>query len=389
MDTNMTLCVGTLYHEINDMECLISRILGSLIAQVSIFAIIFNIRFLYWSTYHPNARSRHYPLIISMIISSLSVIIVISPSVFVQCFYCYRWCSPFYCRFEGFVSYLNGCVNMFMLMMISIIRYSSVIQINIKKRWFEQHSSLTVIICWLCGLVFALPPLFHWNEYIPEGIGFHCGLNWFDRSIHSIIYFIITFSFVYFIPLLILIVINIYVYYIIRRLLSVAVTKPNLQMLLNVSEQKQQSTLCTSSSSDTSTTINSERLDSRVSANSVNGSSRSVLRRTGESLQTSQLTRVNRLKADRRFALATTFLISEYLLSWTPYAIVALFYLFNVEFISQQSIIMTICAFTAKTSMILNPFIYIATIKTDQLKTMLFCKKCSCPSCRMKRNIII
>ncbi|CAF4599073.1 unnamed protein product [Rotaria sp. Silwood2] len=99
--------------------------------------------------------------------------------------------------------------------------------------------------------------------------------------------------------------------------------------------------------------------------------------------------RLNSLKADRRFALATILLVSEYLLSWTPYAIVALFYLFNVKYISQQSVLMTICAFIAKTSMILNPFFYIVTIKTNQFKSMLYCGKCSCSYCRTRENILV
>ena len=116
----MTLCVGILFNEINPLECSISRISASVIVFVSIVAILFNIRFIYWSSYHRSVRTRNYALMISMIVSSMSVIIVITPTVFVQCFSCHRWCSSFYCRLEGFVTYLNGCVNMFMLMMISI-----------------------------------------------------------------------------------------------------------------------------------------------------------------------------------------------------------------------------------------------------------------------------
>ncbi|UJR29204.1 hypothetical protein I4U23_010418 [Adineta vaga] len=364
MNSTLTLCVGTLFHEIDPTDCLLSRICGSVILFVSIIAILFNLRFLYWSSYHRNVRSRHYSLIISMIISSLSVVFVIGPSVFFQCFYCYRWCSPFYCRFEGFVSYLNGCVNMFMLMMISIIRYSSVIHTNISKRYLERHSSLTVIVCWCCGLIFAVPPLFHLNEYIPEGVGFHCGLNWFDRSTKSRLYFALTFSFVYFIPLLILFIVNIYVYHVIRRLIQSATRMTQSNILSKVSEQKHQSTTTFTSSSSTrsnTTPTHTYKSDRIQSIYSFNGSSRLISRPTFDIIQFNQLSRLNRFEADRRFALATTFLISEYLLSWTPYAIVALFYLFDVKLISQQSVIMTICAFIAKISMILNPLIYIAT----------------------------
>ncbi|CAF1037697.1 unnamed protein product [Adineta ricciae] len=386
MDSNMTLCVGTLFHEIKPTECLLGRICALVIVLVSIFAIFFNFRFLHWSSYHRNVRSRHYSLIISMIISSISVLVVISPSIFFQCFYCYRWCSEFYCLFEGFVNYLNGCVNMFMLMMISLIRYSSVIHTNIRQRYFEQHSCLTVITCWFCGLLFAVPPLFHWNEYVPEGVGFHCGLNWFDRSTKSRVYFVLTFAFVYFIPLLILLVVNIYVYCVIRRLIrgETRVSQSNARL----TDHPRRSTTNTTTSTRSSSTI-TEKSDRIRSMNSLSGHPRLIPRRTLDIIQSyHRLSRLNRLRADRRFALATTFLISEYVLSWTPYAIIALIYLFDIDLISQHSITMTICAFIAKISMILNPFIYIATTKKSQLATILLCKVCSCSYCRLKKNII-
>ncbi|CAF3316765.1 unnamed protein product, partial [Rotaria sp. Silwood2] len=109
MASNVTLCLDILFREINDFECLISRIMGSIIIFISMISITFNIRFIYWSSYHRHLRFRHYSLVLSMVLSSISVIIVIVPSVFIQCLSCHRLCSPFYCQLEGFVSYLNGC----------------------------------------------------------------------------------------------------------------------------------------------------------------------------------------------------------------------------------------------------------------------------------------
>ncbi|CAF2650154.1 unnamed protein product [Rotaria sp. Silwood2] len=385
MTSNLTLCVGTLFRQVNNFECLISRILGSIIIFVSMISITFNIRFIYWSSYHRHVRFRYYFLVLSMVLSSISVIIVIVPSVSIQCLSCHRLCSPFYCQFEGFVSYLNGCVHMFTLMMISIIRYVLVFETNAQNRVIGQNSYWTVIICWLCGLIFALPPLYKWNKYTPEGIGFHCGLDWFDRSLSSRIYFILAFVLIYFIPLVALLIINFYVYCKIRSLLNGTTRIIKIDLGLKVSYEKHQSTSFSSSSKSSSTT-KVEKLCFRQGDNSKNVSSRLAVRET-RIFQVNYLMRLNRLKADRHFASATIFLVSEYLLSWTPYAIVALFYLFNVKYISQQSVLMTICAFTAKTSMILNPLIYLATIKPNVFKSILWCSSRSCCYCRIKRNI--
>jgi hypothetical protein len=263
--------------------------------------------------------------------------------------------------------------------MISLIRCTTVLQTNIQKRFFEQYSFLSVLSCWLFGFIFAAPPLFKWNKYMPEGIGFHCGLDWFDRSLSSQIYFILAFAFVYFIPLIVLFVVNVHVYCAIRRLLYGTIRIRKTRLFLNISDPRYQSVLYTSSSgtgTSISTTTRSERLAFIISVQSNSGGSRFINRRITDDITVNNLMRLNRLKADRRFALATIFLMSEYLLSWTPYAIVALFYIFNVKFIDQRSVLMTICAFIAKISMILNPFIYIATIKTNQLKSLLCLKKC-------------
>ncbi|CAF5144859.1 unnamed protein product [Rotaria sp. Silwood1] len=98
MASNVTLCLGTLLREINNVECLVSRVMGSSIIFVSMFSIIFNVRFIYWSSYHRRLRFRHYSLVLSMVLSSTSVIIVIVPSIFIQCLSCHRLCSPFYCH---------------------------------------------------------------------------------------------------------------------------------------------------------------------------------------------------------------------------------------------------------------------------------------------------
>jgi hypothetical protein len=224
-----------------------------------------------------------------------------------------------------------------MLMMISIIRYDLVLHINTSKQYFQKYSYISVIICWLFALIFALPPLFNWNQYIPEGLGFHCGLNWFNQSISSRLYLILAFLFVYIIPFIVLSIVNIYVYRVIRCLLYRTSKQPLSDSLL---------------------------IENQLSSSFI------------------QIHYIMRLKADRRFALATIFLVSEYLLSWTPYACIALLYLFNMRLIIEQPLFITICAFIAKISMIINPFIYLLTIKTDQMKIILFWKKCSCENCR-------
>ena len=388
MTSNKSFCIGTLLQPINSVECLISRILGSIIILVSVLAILFNIRFLHWSAFHGRSGSRDNVFISSIIFSSLSVIVVMLPSVLLQCLTCHRLCSPLYCQLEGFVSYLNGCVHMFLLMMISVMHYVTIICASTSRSHFHRHPHVSVLVCWLLGVAFALPPLFKWNRYIPEGLGFHCGLDWVDRSVSSHIYLLSAILFVYFVPFIVLSFVNLYVYHRIRRLLHKAVAVNPRAMLRSASvrliSERRQSLFYISLKSSSAQSLKFKTIHSNRPLGSQN---RLAARRDNDSIQVRHLMHLSRLKVDRRFALATLFLVTEYLLSWTPYAIVALLNLFRIEFIAQQPLVITFCAFIAKISMIINPFIYISAIKTTQLRTILYRQECVCYRCRVRKTV--
>jgi hypothetical protein len=384
----MTLYIVTSLRAISASECLISRVLGSIVISVAAFSLLFNIRFLHWSASHGRNRSRHNMFMISMIFSSIMVTLVMLPAVSLQCWTCNRLQSLIYCQLEGFVSYLNGCVHMFMLMMISIFRYITVLHTGATRRYFLRKSYLAVLVSWLLGLAFAVPPLFNLNKYIPEGLGYHCGLNWFDRSKSSHAYLFAAMLFVYFIPLIVLCLVNMYVYCIIRRLLNRAMAN-NVQSLayiplINIPSGKRLSPAFISLSSSTTKSVRYR--DFKRSLPSNERIRNNTARQSIDPFQLRHTLRLNRLKADRHFALATIFLVSEYLLSWTPYACIALFYLFRVNFINEQPLMITACASIAKISMIINPFVYVLAIKYKQVKLILSGKKCSCSHCRSKKT---
>ena len=92
-DSNLTLCVGSSLHSIDRLQCFVSRVLGSILIPVALFSMAFDLRFLFWSMRHGRHRSRQNLFIFSMIFSSMSVILVILPSVFLQSFTCRRLCS--------------------------------------------------------------------------------------------------------------------------------------------------------------------------------------------------------------------------------------------------------------------------------------------------------
>ena len=273
---------------------------------------------------------RDIGLVMGMFASSLCVIIISVPSVVTQCFLCRRLCVPLICRIEGFNSFLNGCVAMYMLVALSVLRYAttanSSMSINFQRQ-LEQHNLYLVVICLIFGGVWAIPPIFgRMSAYAPEGLGFHCGLDWFDRSLAGRIYFFLLFIGVFIIPLIIVIYVNIYIQRTVYRLTHF---KPSLLIQFN--------------------SIHDDEC---------------IRRHVSDTLHDKEVRRFRRLNEDRRFVIATGISVVFYLIAWTPYSVVALAQVFGDQYFLYNPWIMTTCAVLAKLSMITNPIIYTIILKS-------------------------
>ena len=197
-------------------ECIFARSAGLLLLIISLASFVINIRSLILNNKYYTLPRRDNALIVGMLVSSLCVIIISVPSVTAQCFLCRRLCIPSICKMEGFNSFFNGCVTMYMLVALSIVRYITTANSPFSiyfQRQFETHNFYFLLICFIFGGVWAIPPLFgHMSSYVPEGLGFHCGLNWFDRSLAGRIYFFLLFIGVFVLPIIIVIYVNVYIH---------------------------------------------------------------------------------------------------------------------------------------------------------------------------------
>ena len=251
------------------------------------------------------------------------------PSVVAQCFLCRRLCIPIICRIEGFNSFLNGCAAMYMLVTLSIIRYSTTANSSMSlhfQRQLEDNGFYLVAICFIISGVWAVPPILgRMSAYAPEGLGFHCGLDWFDQSIAGRIYFLLLFIGVFFIPILIVIYVNVYIHRTVYRLTHI---EPSVLLELYP--------------------VEGEYFMRRHASDKLND----IAHR-----------RLIRLHEDRRFVLATAISVVIYIIAWTPYSVVALTQVFGGRFTLYTPWLMTTCALLAKLSMITNPFIYIIALK--------------------------
>jgi hypothetical protein len=334
----------TIIRDTNSSECKLARFAGSLLLIISILSFIINIRAIFFTIKTRHSSRRDTGLVIGMFISSLSVIMISVPSVVIQCFLCRRLLISIVCRIEGFNSFFNGCSAIYLLVTLSCVRYATTANSSISiqfQRQLQQYSSYLALVCFLMGGVWAIPPIFgHMSAYVPEGLGFHCGLDWFDRSLAGRIYFFLLFLSVFFLPLSIVIYINIYIQRTVYRLTHL---QPSILLESYAVQQENH-----------------------------------MRRHISSTLFDKEIRRLHRLHDDRCFVVATGISVIVYLIAWTPYSIVAIAQVFGDQFSLHNPWLMTTCAVLAKLSMITNPIVYTIILqsqnavkkKNEQLKNM-------------------
>ena len=339
MDTNETVslhyrpCLSTMRVLPWNFACVLCRLGGACIFVFSIVCLKFNIRFLSRQQQRPNL------LILSLFLASVLVVTFSVPGMLVQLITCHRHCLAIYCRLEGFVSYFSGCLCMLALMMLSVHRY---LGLHSYRGFLSVRVS--ALFCWTASLIFTFPLIFDClNSYLPEGLGFHCSINWKDRSSPRRLYIFMAFLMMYFLPLLVLVVFSFRVHAVIR---NVHAKHYLIHPYLSISQQ-------------TSSSPTSRRLNFAEQTHDSNYYVRHVIKQ-------------KRQRMDYRFFRAILFIIGNYLLAWTPYSVVAVLQLLNIQWIFSHAFLMTLSAFLAKSSVISAPFVYLRVMNSALFRRILF-----------------
>ncbi|CAF1206883.1 unnamed protein product [Rotaria sordida] len=333
-ETSLSLwpCLHSIRFIIWSLPCTLCRLGGIIILFISIVCLTFNIRFLHFQRCQNS-------LIISLFVASLLVIMISVPGVLAQLFTCHRHCINIYCRIEGFISYLSGCLCMLIFTLLSIHRYLSLCSYD----HFLSYRCST-FISWFLSLIFTFPLIFDYlNSYLPEGLGFHCSINWKDQSNLGRLYIFLSFIFMYLLPLIILLFVNIRVHLMVRNIYS--------QQYLN-------SSFSTYAYHRYSIKLNGQTDDyGKMYVNKY------CVRKANDR---------KRFRMDYRFLRGIVLLVSSYLISWTPYAIIAILQLSDIKFIFQHAVLITLSAFIAKLSVVLAPFVYLSIMNYKLFKKILF-----------------
>ena len=233
-----------------------------------------------------------------------------------------------------------------MLALLSLSRYlNAYYKYSSLNRLLGHNHCLNVLFCAIITLFWTLPPLFNLgNTYTREGLGFHCSLDWTNRAFHSRLFILSLFICNYFCILFFLTYTNLRVYFLLRTLLH----EHKYFDRLPLSTVFRLSRSNTTPSSYLTTSLVSRKQQSDVD-----------LRR--------RVSRLQLLKVDQHYARITAIMVTQFIITWTPYALVALLVVYGkFEFIHQKQILSSVCALIAKISILLNPLIMIYTTKMQK-----------------------
>jgi hypothetical protein len=333
-ETSLSLwsCLNSMHNISWNLSCISCRLASIVILFISMGCFTFNIRLLF-------SRRCQNSLVVSLVIASLMLLIVSVPGVILQLFTCHRLCSNIYCHIEGFVGYLSGCLCMLLFMMLSIHRYLSLCTYN----HLLSYQSSTFICC-LLSITFTFPLIFDYlNSYVPQQLDFHCSINWQDQTNLSRSYILLSFILMYFFLLSILFFVNLRAHCII----------PNVYPQHCLNSSFSECSLETDSIRISRQTVDFQQL-------CVN---RYFVRKATDR---------KRFRQEYEFLKAIIYLVCGYLISWTPYLIVAILQLLNIKFIFQYVFLIALSSFVVKLSVILTPFIYLSIMNCRLFKKLLF-----------------
>jgi hypothetical protein len=121
------------------------------------------------------------------------------------------------CVFTGFVMYTIGTMTIFIMCFISCQRFYFLYRpFQMRKLTFKTTINASIVSA-VISLFWSIAPMFGWSHYSLEGALTSCSVEWVEKSFNVISYNISMFIFVFFIPLILIILSDIGLFVLVRR----------------------------------------------------------------------------------------------------------------------------------------------------------------------------
>ncbi|XP_062376333.1 melanopsin-A [Sardina pilchardus] len=280
--------------------------IGAVIFAVGITGLVGNFLVIYAFSRSRTLRTPANMFIINLAITDFLMCLTQTPIFFTTSMH-KRWIfGEKGCELYAFCGALFGICSMITLMVIAVDRYFVITRPLASIGVLSCKRALLVLVAaWVYSLGWSLPPFFGWSAYVPEGLLTSCTWDYmtFTPSVRA--YTMLLFSFVFFIPLIVIIYCYVFIFRAIR---------------------------------------NTNNAVSKINGNNTRDS----------------IKRFNRLKSEWKMAKIALIAILLFVISWSPYSAVAL-----TAFAGYADMLTpymnSVPAVIAKASAIHNPIIYAIT----------------------------
>ncbi|WAR13903.1 OPSX-like protein [Mya arenaria] len=109
--------------------------------------------------------------------------------------------GEFLCKWQAFVVYFVGLSQMYLLMAVSVDRYVVITKPHLALRITKKVAIACMASCFGLAFFLALMPIIGWSSYGLEASGVFCGLRWEDHSARNTSYIAMIIFFCYFGPI--------------------------------------------------------------------------------------------------------------------------------------------------------------------------------------------
>uniref|UniRef100_A0A8C6JAB5 Uncharacterized protein n=1 Tax=Melopsittacus undulatus TaxID=13146 RepID=A0A8C6JAB5_MELUD len=156
--------------------------------------------------------------IINLAISDFLMSITQSPVFFTNSLH-KRWIfGEKGCELYAFCGALFGITSMITLMAIALDRYFVITKPLASVGVMSKKKALIILVgVWLYSLAWSLPPFFGWSAYVPEGLMTSCSWDYMTLTPSVRAYTMLLFCFVFFIPLIAIIYSYVFIFESIKK----------------------------------------------------------------------------------------------------------------------------------------------------------------------------
>ncbi|KAM7370612.1 hypothetical protein PAMP_010141 [Pampus punctatissimus] len=180
--------------------------IGVVILAVGITGLLGNFLVMYAFCRSRSLRTPSNIFIINLAITDFFMCLTQTPIFFITSMH-KRWIfGKKGCEVYAFCGALFGICSMMTLMVIAVDRYVVITRPLASLGAMSRRKALSIVaVAWFYSMGWSLPPFFGWSAYVPEGLMTSCSWDYmtFTPSVRS--YTMLLFTFVFFIPLSIII----------------------------------------------------------------------------------------------------------------------------------------------------------------------------------------